>query len=208
MRQPRTTRRRGALAALVVVAVGAGCSSPRPSAVTTSTSGASSTTTTTTTSSATSVATARCRAADLSLALVGTEGAAGTFEVTFEMRNASAGSCTLDGYPGAQLLANGGAAMATDVVRGGSYSFTDFAPADVVLATGASAFFNMAYSDVPTGAATSCPTAYQLEVTPPGAVDHLDVSQEFVVCDGGKLTVSPVFGSGSPQTQTTAPART
>jgi hypothetical protein len=75
----------------------------------------------------------------------------------------------------------------------------------VTLAAGATAYFNLAYSDVPTGSETSCPTAAKIEVTPPHAVDHDVVTIDATVCGAGTLTVSPVFSSSSPQSQTTAP---
>ena len=91
------------------------------------------------------------------------------------------------------------------MVSGGNLQFTNFAPAPVVLGAGATAYFNLAYSDVPTGTETTCPTAAQIEVTPPHAVDHDVVAVHIMVCAAGTLTVSPVFGQSSPQTQTTAP---
>ncbi len=137
--------------------------------------------------------------------LVGSQGAAGTFELTFALRNTSTVSCPMDGYPGAQLVDASGTQLPTHVVSGGNLAFTDFAPAPVVLGAGASAYFNLAYSDVPTGTETTCPTAAQIEITPPHAVDHDVVPVHITVCGAGTLTVSPVFSSTSPQTQTTAP---
>ena len=104
--------------------------------------------------------------------VVGSQGAAGTFELTFALRNSSTSPCPMDGYPSAQLLDASGTELPTHVVSGGNYQFTNFAPAPVLLAPGATAYFNLAYSDVPTGGETTCPTAAQIEVTPPHAVDH------------------------------------
>jgi len=113
----------------------------------------------------------------------------------------------MDGYPSAQLLDASGTELPTHVVSGGNYQFTNFAPSPVQLAPGATAYFNLAYSDVPSGGETTCPTAAQIEVTPPHAVDHGVVAVQLAACGAGTLTVSPVFGSGSPGSQTTAPAR-
>ncbi|HLX87622.1 MAG TPA: DUF4232 domain-containing protein [Acidimicrobiales bacterium] len=186
----------------------AACSATHPSAhSTTSTTTAASSTTTTVVPAATTTtgagAPAKCRAADLALSVEGTEGAAGTIEVTLQFRNISAATCTMNGYPGAQLYDNNGAALATTVVPGGTYNFTNFAPAPTTVAAGGSAYVNFGYSDVPTGAG-ACPTAASMWVTPPDAPDHLVVTQNFVVCNG-KVTMSPVFGSTSPEVQTTAP---
>jgi len=136
---------------------------------------------------------------------VGSQGAAGTFELTFSLHNTSGTSCPIDGYPGAQLLDASGTELPTHVVSGGNFQFSNFAPAPVVLAAGDTAYFNLGYSDVPTGSETSCPTAAQIEVTPPHAVDHDVVSVHITACAAGTLTVSPVFSSSSAQTQTTAP---
>jgi len=75
----------------------------------------------------------------------------------------------------------------------------------VVLVAGASAYFNLGYSDVPHGNESSCPTAAQIAITPPGASDHDVVPVQFQVCNAGTVTVSPVFIAGSPGSETTAP---
>jgi hypothetical protein len=146
-----------------------------------------------------------CTARDLVTSVVGSQGAAGTFELTFGLRNSGSTACPMEGYPGAQLLDASGNQLPTHVVSGGNFQFTSFAPAPVTLDAGATAYFNLAYSDVPSGSETTCPTATQVEVTPPHAVDHDTVSVHLTVCDAGTLTVSPVFSSSSSQTQTTAP---
>jgi hypothetical protein len=192
--------------AVIAGLLAAGCST-HPSGQATSTvpttGGPTSSSAPSTSGTTTPVAQARCTAAALAVSVAGTQGAAGTFEVTLRLRNISTGTCGLQGYPGAQLYDAGGAALATTVVPGGSYSFTNFAPAPLSLTAGASAFVNMAYSDVPTGNAP-CPTAASMWLTPPGDTDHVVLSEQFVVCNG-RLTVSPVFGPGSPETRTTAP---
>jgi hypothetical protein len=125
--------------------------------------------------------------------------------VTFGFRNTSSATCPLVGYPGIQLLGPGDTDIATTTVRGGSYSFTNFAPANVSVAPGATVFFNLGYSDVPTGTESSCPTAIALQAIAPNTTTALRVSGQFNVCNAGTVTVSPVFGRGSPQTATTAP---
>jgi hypothetical protein len=73
------------------------------------------------------------------------------------------------------------------------------------LSPGATAFFNLAYSDVPSGSETSCEMATQIEVTPPNSSTHDVVAVPLSVCNHGTLTVSPAFGATSPEVQTTAP---
>ncbi len=183
-----------------------GTSPTTTSGGTTSTGSSSSAPVSSTTSSSVPAGMA-CAAGHLTMSVVGSQGAAGTFELTFALRNSSTSACPMDGYPSAQLLDASGTELPTHVVSGGNYQFTNFSPAPVQLAPGATAYFNLAYSDVPTGGETTCPTAAQIEVTPPHAVDHDVVTEQVVACAAGTLTVSPVFSAGSPASQTTAPAR-
>jgi hypothetical protein len=199
-------------AALVPVASLGGCSSPKQSATATSGPTATSTSMVTTTvslpPSTTTTTVPGCTGANYTLALLGTQGAAGTFEVTFGLRNGSSVTCPLSGYPGIQLIDAAGADIPTTTNRGGSLSFTDFPAAAVSVGAGATAYFNLAYSDVPTGTESSCPVAAVVQAIPPNTSAALRVSgQQFMVCDDGTVTVSPVFGQGSPETQTTAPPR-
>jgi hypothetical protein len=199
---------------LSLAAVLAGCSSNKPSA--SPPSNASATTTTSTVPGpsttlpppTTSTTIPGCTGANYSLSELGSQGAAGTFEVTFGFRNTAAAACPLSGYPGIQLVGSGGALIPTTTVRGGTESFTDFAPSTVAVGPGATAYFNLAYSDVTTGTETSCPTATGLQAIPPNSTTSLSVSGQFQVCNNGTVTVSPVFGKNSPETQTTAPPRT
>jgi hypothetical protein len=156
-------------------------------------------------SSSTIPAGSACAARVLDATVTGTSGAAGTFEVTFALRNTSATACPMNGFPGIQLVGGSGAQLATHVVSGGNYQFTNFAPSPVMLGAGATANFNLAYSDVPVGTEASCPAVAQIQITPPHASDHDTVPVQWTVCGGGTVTVSPVFGAGSPGSQTTAP---
>lgn len=199
-------KRAQAAAALVIGAaalIAAACSNNSVSTGTT-TSIPSGTSTTAQGSTTTSAGLANCAASDLSTSVVGSQGAAGTLELTFQFKNTSPNPCSLGGYPGAQLYNSSGTAVATTVTRGGSQSFTSFAATQITLAPGADAFFNMGYSDA-TSANQSCSAASSLWVTPPNAVDHAVVTHQITACGGGQLTVSPVFSSSSSETQTTAP---
>jgi len=194
---------------LASIAAVAGCSSPTPSATppsnATTTTAAPAEGTTTLPAPTTSTTVPGCSGTNYALSVLGSQGAAGTFEVTFGFRNTSSATCPLTGYPGIQLLGAGGADIATNTVQGGGESFTSFAPSTVEVAGGATAYFNMGYSDVTTGTESSCPTTTGLEATPPGTSTTLQVSGQYVVCNGGTVNVSPVFGKGSPETQSTAP---
>ncbi len=173
----------------------------------------SSTTTTSTTTIPTTTSTtvaATCQPSQLRILLYGSEGAAGTIELTFTLANYSTSLCAMYGYPGMQLLDASGASLPTVVIRGGTLAFEDIAATNVSLAPGQTAYFNLGYNDVVTGT-TTCSMATQIEITPPN--DMLYAVAQLVaqidVCNGGTLHVSPVFsasdsaatGTISPQSQ-------
>ena len=80
--------------------------------------------------------------------------------------------CPHDGYPGVQLLDAVGQRAPHPCGERRATSNSPTSPPPRCARPGATAYFNLAYSDVPTGAETTCPTAAQIEVTPPHAVDH------------------------------------
>ena len=140
-RRPLVVRALGTVATSVVLACAlAACSSPKTAAPTT-TSGSGGTGAASSTSSGSGSTTSAppgsaCAAASLTTGEAGLQGAAGTMEVTFSMRNASGSACPMKGYPGALLLSSTGAQLPTHVVPGGSYPFTSFAPEQIVLTSG------------------------------------------------------------------------
>jgi hypothetical protein len=213
----RTWAGAGAVVAAVLVGGSAlsACSSNSSSTSSTTkgptTTGASPTTRASTTTSpgapttSTAAGPAQCATSALTGSVVGSSGAAGTIESTVALKYTGSASCTLAGYPGMQMIAASGASLPTVVVRKGTYPFTAMAPATVALGPGQSAYFNVGYSDVPTGSETSCPTSASVQVTPPNAFDHLVMTAAFGACNGGTLVVSPVFLSTGANSQTTAP---
>jgi Protein of unknown function (DUF4232) len=191
--------------ALAVAALLAGCSGA-PSASSTSTTStthrshhSSSTTTTSTTTTSTTApppASTLCQPSQLHLAVVGGTGAAGTLTTTIGMTNTSSSTCTMQGYPGMQLLNAAGAPIPTTVVRGQAH-FPDptanAAPALVSLTAGASARYSMQYSDVPVGGEASCPASTKTEVTPPTDTAFAVMTLSITACDNGTVHVSPVY---------------
>ncbi len=200
----------GSRALLVITAVTlvasflGGCSSGTASSTTTSSSSATSSSTSSTattratgssSTSSTSGGPARCPTTGLSASVGGGNGAAGTIETTVVLRNASGATCVLGGYPGLLMLGPGGTPLPTIVVRKGAYSFTSQTPVVVTLTPGGTTSFNIGYSDVPVGGETSCPSSVSLEVTPPGAYDHLTTPATLAPCARGTLVVSPVLAA-------------
>jgi hypothetical protein len=125
--------------------------------------------------------------------------------VTFSLTNTSPSLCTMWGYPGALMLGSNGAPLPTVVKRGGDLSFLEVPVTTVDVPSGGSAYFNLGYSDVVTDGETSCPKSSSLEITPPNDTQQLVVAIKMDPCDNGTISVSPVFGPGSPSTSTTAP---
>jgi len=200
----------GALAAALLLAACSSSPSHHASSTSTSTTTTSTSTTSTTTpvSTTTSTANTTCQPSQLNITLYGTEGAAGTNELTFSLTNTSPTLCTMSGYPGMQLLSTSGASEPTTVIRGGGLAFENVTPTAVSLTTGQTAYFNVGYSDVVTGN-TSCSVAKQVQITPPNDTAHavVPVTYQIQACNAGELHVSAVFASSnSTATVTTAPA--
>lgn len=198
------------IGAALAVALGlAGCSSPATTPATTSTSSSSTSSSTSTSTSTGSTGSststtgasgvATCLASQLQIAPLQGNGAAGTIYQTVSLTNTSSATCTLDGYPGMQLLDAQGSSIPTNVVRGGSPSFPTAAanqpPATVTLAPQQAAVFSLDYEDVPVGDETSCPTSTKAQITPPNDTASAVVTLQITACGGGTVHVSPVYAS-------------
>jgi hypothetical protein len=143
---------------------------------------------------------ARCSSSQLALSYVGTQGATGHLEATFSLRNISARTCTLFGYPGAQMLDAGGAPVPTHLKRGnGFFPDTLATPRRVLLRPGGNAQFGLSFatnSEYVGG--RPCPAATALSSVPPNAYQALHVElagagrPRFAPC-GGVLVASPVY---------------
>ncbi len=119
----------------------------------------------------------RCRSANLTVALVQFEGAAGSTIATYVFTNNGSVTCTLFGYPGLGLLGPGGQGLSTTVIRQPNAEST------VSLAPGGHAWFMMEYPNSTGYATAQCPTSTSLEVTPPNSYHYLIVNGV-----GGQLT--------------------
>jgi uncharacterized protein DUF4232 len=112
------------------------------------------------------------------------------------LTNVSTTTCTLQGYPGMQLLSTQGTALPTNVIRGGTQfpaAAANQSPSLVTLAPQQSATFSLLYEDVPVGTETSCPESAKAEITPPNDVAHAVVTLAISPCNGGTVHVSPVY---------------
>ncbi|HEY3062970.1 MAG TPA: DUF4232 domain-containing protein, partial [Chloroflexota bacterium] len=134
----------------------------------------------------------------LAVSFVEAQGAAGTILDVLQLTNTSSSTCVLNGYVTVQMLDATDAPMPTVSVPGGGIFVGWPGPSSVMLAPGASAPFGLAWSDVPTGAETSCAAAARLAVTPPGAVSALLLDGVSIApCNGGRINVGPIRPPGS-----------
>ena len=154
---------------------------------------ATATTTTTTTTGSGATAAARpagppvCLTAHLSLALAGSQGAAGTAYITYELTNTGSSSCSMIGYPGVSVLSARGAIVQHPATRGAN---PPVPVRRVVLAPGHKAKFLVNSTDVVPS--PGCPTSYTgvtLQVFPPNQRAALRIAYKGTFCN---LRVGPV----------------
>lgn len=157
--------------------------SPSPSPAPTATS--TPTTTPTVTPTPATGGLTRCLVSQLSLSTGQPNAGAGSVEQTFIFTNNGGAPCALVGYPGMQLLGNGGTHLPTQVLR------TPGAEPTVTLAPSGTASF-LAQWHSQTGYTTPCQTSEQVEVTPPNAYSYLVITQSITACPSGQINVTAV----------------
>ncbi|HEY0559838.1 MAG TPA: DUF4232 domain-containing protein [Frankiaceae bacterium] len=169
------------LASPLILAALAGCGSGSSSSPTASvgspTTGAATTNpsaATTATHSAAPRATAastRCHTSQLAATIDSVQGAAGSSIAAVTLRNASADTCTIQGYVGL-AFERGGQQVPTTVNRD-----TSLAATVVTLAPGATTRFQARANNIPSGTDTSCqPAPDHLLLTPPDETDPLTLT--------------------------------
>ncbi|MCU1363421.1 MAG: hypothetical protein JWM55_1249 [Acidimicrobiaceae bacterium] len=194
--------RRGLIAVAIVVAFVAIFTLSRhsvPSSTTTTTTAPKSTTTTSSTS--TTLASATCVASDFTGAYNEGEGAAGTIYASVTLTKATAGTCTLKGWPvvtlqdrlGAVLKSNG--VDVPSVASGFQFptpSQANAAPKTLTLSMNQTANFSLAYSDVPSGT-TACESAVTVTVQFGGAGVPVTPAYAVQPCNNGQIWLSPFY---------------
>jgi len=141
---------------------------------------------------ATAAASPICSPGSLRLDAVGGQGFTSHTEIVFALRNVSAHTCHLHGYPGvAALDANAGVLNPTASRKAGSKP-------TITLHTWQRAFFDVVYTDggpcIP-----HTVTAYGLQVIPPGDTGHLVYYLgKTSLCAPPTLTVTPVSHNSTP----------
>ena len=140
--------------------------------------------------------TTRCHSAGVGVEFHPAQGATGHSFRSVALRNTSGATCTVYGYVGMLMLDSAGHPLPTEVQRGGGMLGTP-APATVTLAPGATASFEVEYSDIPSGA-SPCPTSSRVEVTPPDATGHVVVDAQLAPCAAGRLIITALH-AGPPR---------
>ena len=163
------------------------------------------------TSSTTSVLTSTSTVIDAQTTCLGSDfrgvfnqgqGAAGTIYASVTLKKITTGSCTIKGWPVLTLQdRTGGVLVSTphNVPDGGApLTFTDSrankAPSLVTEFMNSTTSFSLAYSDVPTNAAT-CPDAVNIAVAFKSGGSVVSVTPSFPVapCNNGTLWLSPFY---------------
>jgi Protein of unknown function (DUF4232) len=195
---------RGAMLAAVLVLTACGSApapqaqtSPQLSATATSTPSVGPTPSAAPTPTPSSAGVKVCTVSALKLSLVGTNGAAGHIFANLALTNVSSASCTLDGFPTAQLFNASGASVTTRVVDRGGELASSPAPGKFVLAPTQMAGFTASWGDANVGTEI-CKSATTIEVGLPGSAPsaHLRVTGLYIeICNSGELDVSALRNS-------------
>ncbi len=132
-----------------------------------------------------------CTAADLTAEYLGSNGAAGTIELDFALKNTGSGSCHTYGWPGAQFLSSSGKTLSTNATR----TSTDVAgqtPASVLrLGPGDEASFRLIAQGFASGGG-NCPNATELQIIAPDDTTPMKVAITGGVPACGHATLSPM----------------
>jgi hypothetical protein len=134
----------------------------------------------------------RCHTAGLGVTLQGVDAGAGNLVGTFHFVNNLDVTCTLFGFPGAQMLDDADNPVQTTVVWGGGLFSNDPPTSQVLVQPHSAAAFRIHWEQVPVGNETTCSMASQLAVTPPDEYVPLIVRVSIRACGGGHLDVSAV----------------
>jgi hypothetical protein len=141
---------------------------------------------------ATATGVVNCQPSQLTLTIHFGGGAAGHIGQMGQFTNSSNTTCSLYGFPGAQMLDAQHTPMTTHALwQTSAYMYSNQMKHLVLLAPGASAYFAVTWSDVTFGSQTTCPTSSYLSVTPPNDFSVLTITDQINACDSN-LEISPV----------------
>jgi hypothetical protein len=197
----------------VVVAgvIGTACSSHNPTKTSSGTTTTNATTNAATTTSTTSVSTTTASTTTSTTGIGActqvtatpgqTQGAAGTIVGTITLAEVGSGTCTVNGYPTLTRFTSSGASVPTTMVHGLTINVSgppSQPPSLVTLTSSQQAEFTFQYSDVVTGAETSCASSTTVSVTTPGATSaSAPVPLAMTPCSGGTVNVSALYAASA-----------
>jgi hypothetical protein len=143
------------------------------------------------TASPTALAVTHCQTTQLTLGLQSQQSGASNFANIYQLENSSQHTCTLEGYPGVQLLtaSQQPLTIATNQ-QTSAYLYTNQQPQMVTLAPAAVAYFIVEWNAAVNGSGT-CPGAAYVVITPPGNQATLRLASMVDVCTGSVI-VSPI----------------
>lgn len=145
-------------------------------------------------------AVSRCYVGQLTAKVVASSGAAGHLGVMFGLHNRSRRTCTLYGFPGAQLLTARKSRLPTHLQWGDGYITGIQRKKTLVrLTPGANAYFVMEWTHIPSPG-QRCPMAPLVRITPPNDYSSILVPMKPSGIDacGGILDVTPVSATRFP----------
>jgi hypothetical protein len=137
-----------------------------------------------------------CSANQLKVSLAGINAGVGNAGAMLKVTNKSKTACTVKGYPALKLLNAGKKTMASHISHGSGYLFKKRPVTTVSLRPGASAYFVVEWSPVPSGT-SACPSSSYLSFALPGSSKPITIpigKWKMMAC-GGKLVVSAFSGS-------------
>ncbi|MGO8950688.1 MAG: DUF4232 domain-containing protein [Ktedonobacterales bacterium] len=140
---------------------------------------------------ATGTGATNCQATQLTVAFQSQQSGLSNFANIYSLQNISQQTCTLDGYPGVQLLdASQQPVAVTFSQQTTAYLFNSQNPQLVTLAHGASGYFIVEW-DAAINGSGNCPGAAFVLVTPPGDQVSFRIASMVPVCTGSVI-VSPI----------------
>ena len=148
-------------------------------------------------SSATTATLVRCHSADLSIAYRLGNGASNHDYALYTITNTSTHPCTLYGYPGVQLIADG-TPIPTNTYRGGNYILDPAPPSTVTLPPGGTAAFGVGWTGICPDDATPVKAA-STAIIPPDEQQQIRVEGAVWECPQDQtVAVTPVRAPGVP----------
>jgi len=125
------------------------------------------------------------------VSFLGSQVATGHGLLGFALRNTSASSCRMFGYPGVLFLDQTGHPLPTAPTRTTQDFFGSAPLTHLVVAPGRTVSFRLGVTHVPTGNQT-CTTAYAVQVIPPDETATLRATIPGGAYECGTTTVSPL----------------